>query len=94
MSRTNDAILFAGQVQLFVDVDSDDAEQLANKLPSSASKDYGQPFGEIFKAVEYDFYKIDPMLFSPAKVAVSSLKSGKTFHAGQVDLELLNQSFS
>lgn len=94
MSRTNDAILFAGQVQLFVDADSADAEQLANKLPSSASADYGQPFGDIFKAVEYDFYKIDPMLFSPARVSVSSLKSGDTFHAGRVDLELLNKSFS
>lgn len=94
MSRTNDAILFAGQVQLFVDADSADAEQLANNLPSSASADYGQPFGEIFKAVEYDFYKIDPMLFSPARVAVSSLKTGDTFHAGRIDLELLNKSFS
>jgi len=94
MSRTNDAILFAGQVQLFVDADSADAEQLANNLPSSASADYGQPFGDIFKAVEYDFYKIDPMLFSPAWVAVSSLKTGDTFHAGRIDLELLNKSFS
>lgn len=94
MSRTNDSILFAGQVHLFVDSESDDAEELANKLPSSASSDYGQPFGDIFKAVEYDFYKIDPMLFSPARVAVSSLKSGKTFHAGKIDLALLDKSFS
>ncbi|MBT7953299.1 MAG: methenyltetrahydromethanopterin cyclohydrolase [Gammaproteobacteria bacterium] len=94
MSRTNDAILFAGQVQLFVDSDSSDAEQLANSLPSSASSDYGRPFGEIFKAVEYDFYKIDPMLFSPARVTVSSLKTGESFHSGRVDLDLLNQSFS
>ncbi len=94
MSRTNDAILFAGQVHLFVDAEDKEADELANNLPSSASKDYGRPFGEIFKAVEYDFYKIDPMLFSPAMVAVTSLSSGKTFHAGKVDLELLNQSFS
>lgn len=94
MSRTNDAILFAGQVQLFVDSDSNDAEQLANSLPSSASSDYGRPFGEIFKAVEYDFYKIDPMLFSPARVTVTSLKTGESFHSGRVDLDLLNQSFS
>ena len=94
MSRTNDAILFAGQVHLFVESDSSDAEQLANSLPSSASSDYGRPFGEIFKAVEYDFYKIDPMLFSPARVIVTSLKTGESFHSGRVDLDLLNQSFS
>jgi len=94
MSRTNDAILFAGQVQLFVNAESNEAKELAENLPSSASSDYGQPFGDIFKAVEYDFYKIDPMLFSPARVAVTSLQTGDTFHAGRVDLDLLNKSFS
>lgn len=94
MSRTNDAILFAGQVQLFVDADDDDAKQLAGQLPSSASKDYGKPFGEVFKAVNYDFYQIDPMLFSPARVTVSALKSGHSFHAGSLDEPLLDRSFS
>lgn len=94
MSRTNDAILFAGQIHLFVEASDDDAEQLAKQLPSSASADYGKPFGEIFKDVEYDFYKIDPMLFSPARVAVSSLTTGKTYHAGEIDLDLLDKSFN
>ncbi len=94
MSRTNDAILFAGQVHLFIQAGDDEAEQLANNLPSSASGDYGKPFGEVFKDVEYDFYKIDPMLFSPARVAVTALESGNTFHAGKIDLALLDKSFS
>lgn len=94
MSRTNDSILFAGQIHLFVDATDEEAEQLANQLPSSASADYGKPFGEIFKAVEYDFYKIDPMLFSPARVAVSSLTTGHSFHAGAIDLDLLDKSFN
>ena len=94
MSRTNDAILFAGQIQLFVEASDDDARDLASKLPSSSSDDYGRPFGEIFKDVGYDFYKIDPMLFSPAQVAVSSLSTGHTFHAGKIDLDLLNKSFN
>lgn len=93
MSRTNDAILFAGQVQLYVDADDDAARQLAEQLPSSASKDYGKPFGEVFKAVEYDFYKIDPMLFSPARVTVTAMKSGHSFHAGSLDEPLLDRSF-
>lgn len=93
MSRTNDAILFAGQVQLFVDADDDDARELAENLPSSASRDYGKPFGEIFKAVNYDFYQIDAMLFSPARVTVSALKSGHSFHAGSLDEPLLDRSF-
>ena len=94
MSRTNDSILFAGQVQLYVNADDDEAGKLAKNLPSSASKDYGKPFGIIFREVGYDFYKIDPMLFSPASVAVTSLVSGNTFHEGKVDTALLDQSFS
>lgn len=94
MGRTNDAILFGGFVQLFVNCDDDAAEQLAKQLPSSASKDYGRPFAEVFKAVNMDFYQIDPMLFSPAKVSVTNLKSGRTFLAGHFNEALLNQSFS
>lgn len=93
MGRTNDAILFGGFVQLFVNTDDAAAEQLAQQLPSSSSKDYGRPFAEVFKAVNMDFYQIDPMLFSPAKVSVTNLKSGKTFFGGQFNEALLNQSF-
>ena len=94
MGRTNDAILFGGRVQLFVDGSDDDAQQLAEQLPSSSSRDYGKRFGQIFKEVDYDFYKIDPMLFAPAEVVVSTLKGGKTFRAGKVNDVLLDTSFS
>ena len=93
MGRTNDAILFGGQVHIFVSGNDDDAEQLANQLPSSTSKDYGKPFADIFKAYEYDFFKIDAMLFSPASVIVTAVESGKSFRAGQIDNSLLDQSF-
>ncbi|MES9991319.1 MAG: methenyltetrahydromethanopterin cyclohydrolase [Candidatus Thiodiazotropha sp.] len=93
MGRTNDAILFAGQVQLFVSGEDDQAQKLASELPSSASRDYGRPFGEIFKSYEYDFFKIDPMLFSPARVMVSALDSGNSFSAGNLDATLLTTSF-
>ena len=93
MGRTNDAILFAGLVHLFVKGSDEAAEQLARELPSSTSKDYGKPFAEIFKQYEYDFFKIDPMLFSPASVIVTAVDSGKSFRAGKLDNALLDQSF-
>lgn len=93
MGRTNDAILFAGQVHLFVRGSDEAAEKLAKELPSSTSKDYGRPFAEIFKQYEYDFFKIDAMLFSPASVIVTAVDSGKSFRAGQLDNALLDQSF-
>ncbi len=93
MGRTNDAILFAGQVHIFVKGSDEAAEQLAKELPSSTSKDYGKPFAEIFKAYEYDFFKVDGMLFSPASVIVTAVESGKSFRAGKLDNVLLDQSF-
>lgn len=94
MGRTNDGIIFAGRVQLFVRGTDDAAKALADKLPSSASDAYGRPFAEIFKAVDGDFYKIDPMLFSPAKVTVSNLDTGSSFHAGKIDPDLIDASFN
>ncbi len=94
MGRTNDAIMFAGRAQLFVNGTAEKAEALAQALPSNTSRDYGEPFASIFKRYEYDFFKIDPMLFSPAQVMVSHLPSGKTFRAGSLDTELLEKSFA
>ena len=94
MGRTNDAILFGGRVQLFVDCEDGEAERLAMNLPSGVSKDYGKPFARVFKDAEYDFYRIDPHLFAPAVVSVTALKSGKTFRAGAIDENLLELSFS
>ena len=93
MGRTNDAILFGGRVQLFVRGEPAAARKLAEALPSSTSSDYGRPFAQIFKAYDYDFFSIDPMLFSPADVAVTALESGQTFRAGAVDEALLGISF-
>lgn len=94
MGRTNDAILFGGRVHLFVSGDEAAAGDLAQRLPSSASSAYGQPFAQVFKAAGYDFYKIDPLLFAPARVSVTCLDSGLSFHAGHLDPELLGRSFA
>lgn len=93
MGRTNDAILFGGQAHLFVRGSDEAAEALANELPSSVSRDYGKPFAEIFKEYNYDFFKVDPLLFSPASVIVTAVESGRSFHAGRIDEELLQRSF-
>ena len=93
MGRTNDTILFGGQVQLLVSCADEDARDLAKRLPSSASRDYGKPFADVFRDYGYDFFQIDPLLFSPAQVAVTAIASGRTFRAGRLDGELLARSF-
>lgn len=94
MGRTNDAIIYGGRAHLYVEGDEAAAKKLADELPSANSKDYGKPFAEIFAAVNGDFYQIDPMLFSPAKVTVTALSTGKSFEGGAIDVTVLNRSFS
>ena len=93
IGRTNDAILYGGQVELTVDAPDEELEPLVERMPASASRDYGEPFGKVLEQANWDFYAIDPMLFSPAEVRLVSTESGRSFHAGTVNLPVLEQSF-
>lgn len=94
MGRTNDTILFGGQIHLFVTGSDERAADLAQRLPSSQSRDYGKPFAQVFADYQYDFFQVDGLLFSPARVAVTALASGRTFHSGKLDPALLDRSFA
>lgn len=93
IGRTNDAILYGGHVVLHVRCDDEAITDIGPNTPSNASKDYGRPFGEILAGYEYDFYKVDPLLFSPALVTFVNLQSGKTFRYGILNDEVLSESF-
>jgi len=89
MGRTNDAILYGGRVHLSVRGSDDAARTLAAALPSANSRDFGRSFADIFKEAAYDFYKIDRALFAPAEVWVSNLDSGRSWHGGALNMDLL-----
>jgi methenyltetrahydromethanopterin cyclohydrolase len=93
IGRTNDAVLYGGQVQLTVDAPHEELEELAPRLPASASDDHGEPFGRVLERAEWDFYKIDPLLFSPAELLLTSVPDGRSVRAGSVDVGVLEQSF-
>jgi methenyltetrahydromethanopterin cyclohydrolase len=93
IGRTNDAVLYGGQVELTVEAPDDELEAIVPRLPASASDDYGEPFGDMLERADWDFYKIDPLLFSPAEVRLTSVSSGRSFHAGAVDIDVLERSF-
>jgi len=93
IGRTNDAILYGGRVVLWVQSDDAQLAELGPKVPSSASPDHGSPFAAIFKRYDHDFYKIDPMLFSPAEVVFCNLKSGRSHFFGGVEPDVLRRSF-
>ena len=93
IGRTNDAILYGAKVVLWVRADDELLDHIGPKVPSAASKDHGAPFAEVFARYNGDFYKIDPLLFSPAEVEFRNLKTGKCHRFGRVEPDLLRKSF-
>jgi methenyltetrahydromethanopterin cyclohydrolase len=94
IGRTNDCVLYGGHAAYTINAGDDELSALAQRLPASSSSDYGTPFYETFKRYNSDFYKIDPLLFSPARVSLTSTVTGRTFHAGRFNLDVLRKSFN
>jgi methenyltetrahydromethanopterin cyclohydrolase len=93
IGRTNDAILYGGKVVIWVRADDAELAEVGPRVPSSASPDHGAPFAEVFERYGNDFYKIDPMLFSPALVVFYNLSSGRAHTFGRTEPEVLQRSF-
>ena len=93
IGRTNDAILYGGRATLWVRADDDQLAAVGPGVPSSASRDHGAPFAEIFERYQRDFYKIDPLLFSPAEIVFHNLRTGRSHTFGRMAPEVLRKSF-
>ena len=93
IGRANDAILYGGHAVLYVRGDDESLRAIGAQTPSSASKDYGRPFAEIFAGYDHDFYKIDPHLFRPAVVTLVNIETGNSFRFGKFDEAVLAKSF-
>jgi methenyltetrahydromethanopterin cyclohydrolase len=102
MGRTNDAILYGGVTNYTLSYDDErELEGIVKQAPASSSKMLQEAkelaaknprFLDIFKEAGFDFYKIDPNIFAPAVVAVNNVKTGKTFRAGSLDVEVIKSS--
>jgi methenyltetrahydromethanopterin cyclohydrolase len=93
IGRTNDAILYGGQVVLWVKAEDEHLAEVGPKVPSSSSPDHGAPFAEIFERYERDFYKIDPLLFSPGSICIQNLRTGRSHRFGHLEEDVLRRSF-
>jgi methenyltetrahydromethanopterin cyclohydrolase len=94
IGRTNDAVLYGGTVHLWLEGTDEETADLAQRLPSAASEAFGTPFGELLAAADWNFYDIDPLLFSPAAVTLTSTESGRAHHGGGHAPEVLERSFT
>ncbi len=93
IGRTNDSILYGGRVTLWVDCDQEAVDEVGPSVPSGSSKDHGRPFASVFKEYDFDFYRVDPLLFSPAVVTIINRRSGISRRFGEIQSEILRQSF-
>ena len=93
IGRTNDAVLYGAEVTLWVTGDDSSLEESGPRIPSCSSPAFGQPFADIFEQHNRDFYKIDPLLFSPAMVTLNNLDSGRQFRFGETRPDVLRTSF-
>ena len=96
MGTTNDSIIAGGKTFYTIEVEKEKETELFDllkKAPANTSSSYGKPFNEIFKEANYDFYKIDPGLFAPATYTVNNIKTGNTITLGQINHNLLKQSY-
>ncbi len=89
---TNDCILYGGRTYYTLRAADAAIESILPQLPASASRDFGTPFAEIFQRVRQDFYKIDPLLFSPAELTLNNQASGRVFHAGRTSADILRKT--
>ena len=93
IGRTNDAVLYGGAVTLWVTGDDDSLQQLGPGVPSCSSPDHGLPFAQVFERYNRDFYRIDPLLFSPATVTLVNIETGRSHRFGRLCPDVLRQSF-
>lgn len=93
IGRTNDCILYGGEAFYTVCCEDSEIIGILDRIPASSSKDYGTPFYELFQRYQ-NFYQVDPFLFSPARITLNNISSGKVFQAGQFNEKLLIASLS
>src|SRR3954468_16093280 len=94
IGRTNDAILYGGHVMLSVRGDDESIREFGPRVPSNSSPDYGRPFSEIFARYNNDFYRIDPLLFSPGSIVFVNVDTGQRHEFGRLAPDVLAESFA
>jgi methenyltetrahydromethanopterin cyclohydrolase len=92
MGVTNDCIRYGGRIFYHVKTDDNDLQEIVERVPANTSINYTQSFYDLFKSVDFDFYKLDPLLFSPAEITFNHIESGKVYHAGALNHEIIRRT--
>ena len=94
IGRINDAILYGGETEFWVDANDQEIAAVIEKLVSKTSSPYyPELFGVVFERAGRDFYKIDHEFHSIAKIQIHNVRTGKSFIAGEINYEVIRKSF-
>ena len=94
IGRINDAILYGGDTEFWVDATDEEIAAVVEKLVSKTSSPYyPELFGVVFERAGRDFYKIDHDFHSIAKIQIHNVRTGKSFIAGEINYNVIRESF-
>ncbi len=94
IGRINDAILYGGEAEFWVDATDEEISSVIEKLVSKTSSPYyPELFGVVFERAGRDFYKIDHDFHSIAKLQIHNVRTGKSFTAGEINYDVIRESF-
>lgn len=94
MGASNDCILYGGRTFFYLREEDPRVADSIERIPSSHSEQYGEPFYELFESVDFDFYHVDPLLFSPAEVTITHMESRTILKAGGLNPTILKKSLN
>lgn len=93
IGRTNDAILYGGEVVLEVTGDDESLLAVGPRAVSGSSPAFGEPFSRLFEKAGGDFYAIDPALFAPALIEFHNIDTGRRQRFGRIAPKIVDGSF-
>lgn len=94
IGRINDAILYGGDAEFWVDAADEEIAAVIEKLVSKTSSPYyPELFGVVFERAGRDFYQIDHDFHSIAKLQIHNVRTGRSFVAGEINFDVIHESF-
>ncbi|HVN53183.1 MAG TPA: methenyltetrahydromethanopterin cyclohydrolase [Anaerolineaceae bacterium] len=88
---SNDCVLYGGRVAYTLRADDSELQDLAGRIPSAASPDFGVPFYQLYQRFG-SFYQMDPLIFCPSQVILNNLSSGRVYRSGRSNAKVLRES--
>lgn len=94
--RIDDSLNYGGQATFDVSCDDADIERVIGRLCANArpERERGRSFLDIYHDYDYDFNKIPMEAHSPAVVVMQNRRTGSTYTAGELRLDILAASYA